>query len=431
MICVLDVIEGPAKGKRIWLKENECLEVGRVSSTDFSIPMDSHLSRRHLLLDSTQNGFRVRDVGSANGTYLNNERVTVRELCDGDRIRAGMSTFLVTFRKSGENPHERDGISFNNSMKSYPESFPTLSPNQVVEDVADHQSNAAKTRTLDFCDRVDLELTVKITAEEFRDAQTGDPPPDELIIQNARIVAARAVAAQTVAAQTVVAQTVVAQAVVAQAAVAQAVVAQAAVDQAVVAQPEPAQPEPAQAEPAQAEEAPLIQKSPDKALWWNAFFTPTPSPNLLEQSQPFFDPQGDFVGLLKSFAKSYRLSLVINQGQLHQTGLELIERLRPTGAVESLSRTLVYFDVSKLVDPWSLVYVCVNQDAIICIGSNGPPTMKDWVPFANSLSYPSMLLCHIRNPSSEISRWLLSNNSLALFELERDGKLGLFIKNQP
>ena len=134
MICVIDIIEGPAQGKRIWLKENQCLEVGRISSADFSIPTDSHLSRRHLLLDSTQNGFRVRDVGSANGTFLNDQRVTVHALNSGDTIRAGMSSFRISLRENDVNPHQQDGISFNNQAELRQTECPTDSATATQEE---------------------------------------------------------------------------------------------------------------------------------------------------------------------------------------------------------------------------------------------------------------------------------------------------------
>ncbi len=118
MICVLEVIEGPARGKRIWLKENMSIEVGRVSTADFAVPSDGHMSRRHLLLESTKGGFRVRDMGSANGTFLNDARITVENLSTGDTVRAGMTTFSVSIRDRGENPHSQDGLTFSHRLRS-------------------------------------------------------------------------------------------------------------------------------------------------------------------------------------------------------------------------------------------------------------------------------------------------------------------------
>ncbi|MCC7338242.1 MAG: FHA domain-containing protein [Pirellulaceae bacterium] len=112
MICVLDVTAGPARGKRFWLRSNQQIEIGRLSSADFAIPADPHMSRRHLILEGTLTAFRVRDVGSVNGTFVNNAKVNTLELCSGDRIRAGESTFEVSVLDDQENPHAKDGLSF-------------------------------------------------------------------------------------------------------------------------------------------------------------------------------------------------------------------------------------------------------------------------------------------------------------------------------
>ncbi len=350
MICVLDVIDGPARGKRIWVKENQCLEIGRVSSADFCIPTDSHLSRRHLLLDSTQNGFRVRDVGSANGTYLNNQRVTVHSLNSGDSIRAGMSIFLVSLREDGENPHEQDGFSFS-STSAPNDSDSGLDPEtQLVQN-----PNPSRIRTLDFTNNEELEITVKVN--EIPESQT--------------------LASQDLASQDLVLDI-----------------------------------------------QPQASASED---WWRSFFTISQKPNLYEQSELFASKQGDFVGLLQKFSLEYQLYLIINQSQLQPEGLNLIERLRPTGSVESLSATLCFFSGEKVNDLWSLINPCLGQDALICIGTKRKLNLFEVVPFANSLSFPSMLEKHLRGSDSKIGSWLIKNDSFALFELDRDGKIGLFI----
>jgi hypothetical protein len=146
MICVFDVIQGPALGKRIWLRENQCMEVGRALTSDFSIASDAHLSRRHLLLDSTGGSFRVRDMGSSNGTFVNEQRVSVSELKSGDVLRAGLSTFRVSFQERDANPHEKDGIVFNPSLQELPKSG---------------AESLGGRRTIDFSGASDLEATVK------------------------------------------------------------------------------------------------------------------------------------------------------------------------------------------------------------------------------------------------------------------------------
>lgn len=116
MICVLDVTAGPARGRRFWLKTNQTIEIGRISSADISVPSDPHMSRRHMILEGTLSSFRVRDVGSANGTYVNNAKINIVELCSGDRIRAGESTFEVSVLDDDENPHAKDGFTFSSPI---------------------------------------------------------------------------------------------------------------------------------------------------------------------------------------------------------------------------------------------------------------------------------------------------------------------------
>lgn len=162
MICVLEIIDGPARGKRIWLKENQSLEVGRVSTADFSIPSDSHMSRRHLLFEAILNGFRLRDVGSANGTFVNNKKISVVELQTGDIVRAGMTVLSVSMRNNGENPHDRDGLSFTQSAT-------IQAPNATVSEMIEKSGTL---RSLEGIEKFDFEQTVRIQVPEEKTSES-------------------------------------------------------------------------------------------------------------------------------------------------------------------------------------------------------------------------------------------------------------------
>ncbi len=95
MICVLKVVEGPCKGMQCWLKSGQRLTIGRQTDCDFRISDDIHLSRNHLVVEGLTDAFRIRDLGSSNGTLVNDFAISVVELCDGDRIQAGTSVFEV------------------------------------------------------------------------------------------------------------------------------------------------------------------------------------------------------------------------------------------------------------------------------------------------------------------------------------------------
>jgi hypothetical protein len=116
MICVLKVLRGPATRSRYVLRENQHVEIGRSTKADISLPSDSHLSRRHVLVDSFGDGFSICDLGSVNGTFLNDERVKRAALKNGDVIRIGMTQFRVTMMDDDANPHAEDGILFSSSV---------------------------------------------------------------------------------------------------------------------------------------------------------------------------------------------------------------------------------------------------------------------------------------------------------------------------
>ncbi len=77
----------------------EAVSIGRAS--DCTIPIkDRYLSRKHAEIVAVSNGWMLKDLGSANGTYLNGSRVEKDEvLKTGDRIRLGDTE--IVFETSG------------------------------------------------------------------------------------------------------------------------------------------------------------------------------------------------------------------------------------------------------------------------------------------------------------------------------------------
>ncbi len=87
----LVVIYGADLGKRITLGTDE-IECGR--STQTGIPLDDDaVSRRHARFAWTGSGYLVADLGSTNGTYVNDASVRERTLADGDQVKIGHSIF--------------------------------------------------------------------------------------------------------------------------------------------------------------------------------------------------------------------------------------------------------------------------------------------------------------------------------------------------
>jgi two-component system cell cycle response regulator len=93
----LVVIIGDEIGKRVRLEEADVL-IGRASTSDIQLDMDN-VSRNHALVTRTALGWVLRDLGSTNGTFVNEARVDERALKDGDQIRIGRA--MLKFLRGG------------------------------------------------------------------------------------------------------------------------------------------------------------------------------------------------------------------------------------------------------------------------------------------------------------------------------------------
>ncbi len=81
------VLEGSKAGARYSL-DADLVRVGRHPESDIFLD-DITVSRRHAEIVRESTVYRVQDVGSLNGTYLNRRRVDDAELVDGDEVRIG------------------------------------------------------------------------------------------------------------------------------------------------------------------------------------------------------------------------------------------------------------------------------------------------------------------------------------------------------
>lgn len=85
-------VSGPTFGKVFAL--TGVTVIGRQPDCDISIPSDE-ISRRHAELRVSQDGVMVEDLGSANGTYVNEKRVTRELLKHGDELRFDQLRFQL------------------------------------------------------------------------------------------------------------------------------------------------------------------------------------------------------------------------------------------------------------------------------------------------------------------------------------------------
>jgi sigma-B regulation protein RsbU (phosphoserine phosphatase) len=90
----------------------EKLSVGRSSTAELSFPDDAGLSRQHFVIEPEGEDWTVQDLGSKNGTFVNNIPLKARlVLQPGDRITAGHIAVVFAPESKGAGPEvvfERD-----------------------------------------------------------------------------------------------------------------------------------------------------------------------------------------------------------------------------------------------------------------------------------------------------------------------------------
>ncbi len=88
----LVVVNGPdaVRGRTYVVQPGKVTVIGRDSQVDLAIPSD-RISRRHCQLEPTADGvFVLADLGSSNGTLVNQERIAGRKvLFGGEYIQVG------------------------------------------------------------------------------------------------------------------------------------------------------------------------------------------------------------------------------------------------------------------------------------------------------------------------------------------------------
>jgi diguanylate cyclase (GGDEF)-like protein len=89
--AVLLMMYGEFIGKRFIITDKS-LTMGRDERSDISL-LDTTLSRAHCRFIPVGERVTLEDLNSTNHTYVNGERIQVRDLVDGDQIRVGRTIF--------------------------------------------------------------------------------------------------------------------------------------------------------------------------------------------------------------------------------------------------------------------------------------------------------------------------------------------------
>lgn len=95
----LVVRNGSQAGKALSLAAR-ITRLGRHSDSEISLD-DITVSRRHAEIERTDTGYLVRDTGSLNGTYVNQQRIEETPLHHGDELQIGKFRLVFFSRADG------------------------------------------------------------------------------------------------------------------------------------------------------------------------------------------------------------------------------------------------------------------------------------------------------------------------------------------
>ncbi|RMG19131.1 MAG: FHA domain-containing protein [Planctomycetota bacterium] len=96
--AALRALQGNDAGRVFPLDDRAVTIIGRGATTDVTL-WDIRASRAHARIDRQGSAYRLSDLNSSNGTFVNGRRITTHHLRPGDTIRIGTS--LLEFVRSG------------------------------------------------------------------------------------------------------------------------------------------------------------------------------------------------------------------------------------------------------------------------------------------------------------------------------------------
>jgi predicted component of type VI protein secretion system len=95
---VLEIVEGAQAGRQLPL--DSVVDVGREPSLPLHLDEDTQVSRRHARIAQQGGQVVVEDLGSTNGTYVNDQPINApRALNPGDKVRIGLTVLELRTRQ--------------------------------------------------------------------------------------------------------------------------------------------------------------------------------------------------------------------------------------------------------------------------------------------------------------------------------------------
>lgn len=102
--AILTVTAGPDTGFKFRIQPTAITYIGRGADNDVVLD-DPATSRRHAHIRFQDGNYVLTDLGSANGTLVNGQRVAERALSHGDLIKVGQNEILTSI--VGSSPSAR------------------------------------------------------------------------------------------------------------------------------------------------------------------------------------------------------------------------------------------------------------------------------------------------------------------------------------
>ena len=148
-MALLYAIAGPLQGA-IFRLPTEDVSIGRLPFNQLCVS-DPSVSRQHCLIAPQQDGFRIRDLDSNNGTFVNGNRIDDCILADGDKIRIGDTIFRFALK---EPPQEEqlylpdNGVVVNTAVEQHVSASATTAMKKLFETVGRDGAGASRAMTL-------------------------------------------------------------------------------------------------------------------------------------------------------------------------------------------------------------------------------------------------------------------------------------------
>lgn len=138
----LEVMEGEKKGVRYRLV-GETITIGRSEECDIRLDEVRGVSRNHACIEMREGRILIRDLGSANGTYVNGKRMKVATLTNGTILRLGEISFCVIAPSlPASPPPSATPMAVTETLVESPQPLPKSPPTGVVSSMSAEQEEA-------------------------------------------------------------------------------------------------------------------------------------------------------------------------------------------------------------------------------------------------------------------------------------------------